>query len=276
MRFLRKYTATPNRLIRDTTMHYTSKIVYLALALQERKSGLVKVTVAELTALCRLSEETVLQALSELELGGFLKKKRSWRWSKSLNCPIYAANTYKLTKAGNEGYTLISAAVMDVDATPAGFCVLLFLYCCAGRSGRAFPSIRYIAGTWRDKVCNGLDMARSTVQRVLKQLEKLQAFVKHNCLAKAGDLRCNSYYLTEMVPAAVSGSQPVQECFLGGVPIFREASPIKKITGVLYFEGRIKGVPEFGEIYKNSLCLPRERLSCCPSLKDIDGESLPF
>lgn len=259
MKFLRRYTATPNRLIDDTVMHYTSKIVYHALAFMQRPNGRVKLTVAKLVSLAGLCEDTVLQALQELEARGYIRKKRNWRWSQEHCRPVYCANTYKLSQNYDEGYTLISSTVMDIDTTPAGFCVLLFLYRCAGRTGRAFPSIRYIAGAWREKTGRGLEMSKSTVLRVLKRLAACQAFQKNTCDAKVGDQSCNSYYLTDMVPAKVTQSSntaqdPSGNSFVcGGGSIFPEAYFSNKITGTYTDEERKNGVGEFGDLHSFGL-----------------------
>lgn len=204
MLFLRSHAAMPNVLIDDTVMHYTSKIVYTVMALSQRKSGLIKLTVAELVEKTGLCEATVLQALAELEAGGFIKKKRNWRFSYGLGRAVFASNTYKLRLDFSDGYTLISSAILDMDLTPAAFCVLLFLYRCAGRTGRAYPSIRYIAGAWKEKTGKGLYMAKATVLRALKSLVKLQAIYKCYCETKAGNFCNNSYFMTDMVLAYTS------------------------------------------------------------------------
>ena len=260
MKFVRKYAAISNRLIDDTVMHYTSKIVFCTLAFMQRRDGRAKMTVAQIVSMSGLSEGTVLQALKELEENGFLTKKRNWRWSEKMNSLVYAANTYKVSQNFSTGYTLISSSVMDVETTPAGFSVLLYLYRCAGRSGRAYPSIRYIAGFWKEKTGRGLEISKSTIQRVLKQLEKCQAFVKNQCEARSGVLSCNSYYLTEMVPTEIKPVRPgdtvqtyMKNFFSSrGVPIFGEASISNKITGDSIQRKRKKGVGEFGDFNKKS------------------------
>ncbi len=239
MNFRNRYSAVPNRLIDDTVMHYTAKIVYLALALMQRRNGHVKITAAKLTALTGLCGDTVLQSLRELEVCGFLKKKRNLRWSQEHGGLIYCANLYKLSRNFSAGYTLISAKLMDFDITPAGFAVLLYLYRCAGRTGRAFPSLRRIAGTQGRGNGSGLDMSKSTVLRVLKDLAARQAFLKNPCNTTEGDQSCNSYYLTDMVPAKIEKSpenaQHSPENFFAseGGSIFPGAYNINKITGVL-------------------------------------------
>lgn len=240
MRYTKSYIQMPNELIDDTVMHYTAKIVYTVLAFSQRKGGLIKLTVAELVERTGLCEATVLQALNELEAGGFIAKKRNWRFSAVHgNRLVFASNTYKLRQGFTSGYTLISAAILDKDLTPAAFCVLLFLYRCAGRTGRAFPSIRYIAGAWRDKTGRGLCMAKSTVLRALKHLIKLQLIAKRTCEAEDGGLRDNSYYMTDLVmrhvPVAATCSgvhtdTPTAVFHHGGGFIFWEASLINKIT----------------------------------------------
>lgn len=275
MRFTLRYTPVPNDLIDDTRLHYTSKLVYTALALSRRSTGLIRLTVAGLEEKTGLCEATVLQGLSELEAASYIRRKRNWRYSLGLGRLVVSSNTYKLRSGCPSGYTLIPASVFDLDLTPAGFCVLLFLYRCAGRSGRAHPSIRYIAGAWREKAGLGLEMAKSTVQRALKELAAKQAFVKHNCEGRDGDLRCNSYYLTDMVldykkahsegseASTAENSTIVGSCdsaqkptpknvSFGGGPIFGEASQINKITGDHILRKKELGVDEFGNLTKKA------------------------
>ena len=242
VKYRRGYAATPNKLIDDAVMQATSKIVFHAMSLSQGKGGLVKLTVEELVRLSGLCEETVLQALRELEACGFIRKKRCWRWSKTLDCPVYAANTYKLCRDFSEGYTLLSAKIMYLEITPKEFCILMKQYRCAGREGRAYPSIRYIAGAGKKYADKGLKIAISTVCRALKRLQELGAIVKLECETRAGDNSCNSYYMTAMVGEKASSGKPAcpedsgipGENFFAepGVPIFREASPNNKITGV--------------------------------------------
>lgn len=258
-RFQKHYATIPNRLVDDTRLHYTAKIVYVALALSRRKSGLIRLTVEDLTELTGLCEATVLQALRELEDGRFLRRKRNWRFSQGLCRAVFAANTYKLRMDMSAGYCLIPAAIFHYALTPAGFSVLLFLYRCAGRDGRAFPSIRYIAGAWLEKTGRGLEMGKTTVLRVLKQLTASQALVKHFCDGKNGTKRCNSYYLTDMVTEKFilnharpsrSGRNSYGKIFDAyGGSIFEDASGNNKITEGFYCTEKEQGVAQFGNLY---------------------------
>lgn len=261
MRFIRSYIAAPNRMIDNTDLHYTSKIVYCTLAFMQQRNGRAKLTIARIVELSGLCENTVLQALAELESHGFISRKRNWRWSKEFNAPIYAANSYKISRNLVGGYTLLSASIMDIQTTPAGFAVLIFLYRCAGRNGRAFPSVRYIAGAWREKTGRGLDMSKSTVQRVLKQLATAQAFLVNPCECDVGDKSCNSYYLANMVSceiptksARIGKQNYISDFFaIGGVPIFEEASTSNKITKDYTNRKEKNGVAQFVDFAKNQL-----------------------
>ena len=159
------------------------------------------------------------------------------------------------------------------------FCVLLFLYRCAGREGRAFPSIRYIAGSLKRIVGKGLHMSKSTVLRAIKELEKQQAFLKRHCEKQQGGFSNNSYYLTAMITKNSirennSHSACQEQIFTKskseGRFIFREASPINKITGVSIMSRKEKGVGQFGTIHKliGNLRSALTRLFRRPSAKD--------
>lgn len=241
----KKYVVVPNDLIDDTVMHYTAKIIYIILAFARRKSGIIKLTISELVQQSGFCEATVLQAIKELEESSFIQKKRNWRFSFTLNRVVNTANTYKLRENITNGYTLISSEILAMELTPATFCVLLFLYRCAGKDGRAYPSIRYISGAWKEKTGRGLFMGKSTVIRALKVLSKMQAIIKQYCQCQSGKLSANSYYMTASVLKHSQKSAETKHLFIGG-SIFWDTSSINKITGdSLLRAEEIEGVPEF-------------------------------
>lgn len=280
----KRYTPIPNDLIDDTRLHHSAKKVYAALALSRRPDGSIQVSLAKLGRISGLCQATVLQGLAELEEAGYIRKKRSWRYSVALGRLVIAANTYRLRSTCPTGYSLIPAAVFGHKLTGAEFAVLLYLYRCAGRTGRAHPSIRFIAGAWRGKTGHGLDMAKSTVQRALKRLAQLQLLVKHFCRAALGCLSCNSYYLTDMILGSLGrAAAPAQTAWavrdpapetpqFGGGPIFWVASSINKITKDIYLAEKKKGVGEFGGSYKN----PGEWLSAHPLWHNGQGVLVSF
>lgn len=227
MKYLHPVAAVPNELINDTAIHYTTKAVALALLfLSGRKNKAVRVTIAELSRLSHCSTATVQQAIAELLRGGYITKRRSYRYSPEHNQPIYAANIYVWLKR-HGGYTLLRREILDYDLTPSALASLLFLYRCGGRSGRAFPSIRHIAGLLDKAGKMGLDMAKSTVCLALKALRILQAVVRHCCNTKRGCYASNSYYLTNMVITGEAACRTSGE----GSPKFDKPKFINQITG---------------------------------------------
>ena len=192
MTYLHPVAAVPNNLITDTNLSYTTKrVAFVLLLLSGRKGRYVTVSFAALARLCKCSATTAQKAVKELCAQGYLLKSNRYHFGEKQNHLIYASNRYLwLRREG--GYTLVSRDILAYDLTPAAFVTLLYLYRCAGRKGRAFPSLRRIAEV-------GLAMSKSTVCLALKALRLLQALVRHKCITQH---RCNSsssYYLTNFV-----------------------------------------------------------------------------
>lgn len=192
MTYLHPVAAVPNNLITDTTLSYTTKrVAFVLLLLSGRKGRYVTVSFAALAQLCKCSTTTAQKAVKELCAQGYLLKSNRYHFGEKLNHLIYASNRYFwLRREG--GYTLVSRDILAYDLTPAAFVTLLYLYRCAGRKGRAFPSLRRIA-----KV--GLAVSKSTVCLALKALRLLQALVRHKCITQHRCHSSSSYYLTNFV-----------------------------------------------------------------------------
>ena len=193
MTYLHPVAAVPNNLITDANLSYTTKrVAFVLLLLAGRKGRYVTVSFAALARLCRCSTTTAQRAVTELCTQGYLLKSNRYHFDQKQNRFVYASNRYLwLRREG--GYTLVSRDILAYDLTPAAFVTLLYLYRCAGRKGRAFPSLNRTAKA-------GLNMAKSTVCMALKALRLLQAVVRHQCVTRH---RCHasssSYYLTNFV-----------------------------------------------------------------------------
>ena len=192
MTYLHPVAAVPNNLITDTNLSYTTKrVAFVLLLLSGRKGRYVTVSFAALARLCKCSATTAQKAVKELCAQGYLLKSNRYHFGEKQNHLIYASNRYLwLRREG--GYTLVSRDILAYDLTPAAFVTLLYLYRCAGRKGRAFPSLRRIAEM-------GLDMAKSTVCLALKALRLLQAIVRHQCVTRRRCHASSSYYLSNFV-----------------------------------------------------------------------------
>lgn len=176
MTYLHPVAAVPNNLITDANLSYaTRRVAFVLLLLAGRKGRYVTVSFAALARLCKYSTTTVQKAVKELCAQGYLLKSNRYRW---------------LRREG--GYTLVSRDILAYDLTPAAFVTLLYLYRCAGRKGRAFPSLNRTAKA-------GLNMAKSTVCMALKALRLLQAVVRHQCVTRHRCHASSSYYLTNFV-----------------------------------------------------------------------------
>lgn len=251
MKYLHPVAAVPNELIHDGQLHYTTKKVALVLLLLAGRKGRgVCVTFAQLAQLAHCSPATAQQAVAELISGGYLCKARRYRYGQNQQHLIYNANGYYwLRRQG--GYTLIRRELLDYSMTPAAFVNLLYLYCCAGRKGRAFPSLRHIAGLLKRDGRQGLDMAKSTVCRALALLQRLQAVVRLRCYKCNRSFASNSYLPTDMVLslAASAGTAEGRDSFEdGGSPIFSKPIIINQITGDFTEREKKSGVSQFGDL----------------------------
>ena len=230
MTYLHPVAAVPNNLITDTALSYTTKrVAFVLLLLAGRKNRYVTASFAALARLCRCSTTTAQKAVKELCAQGYLLKSNRYHYGEEQNHLIYASNRYLwLRREG--GYTLVSRDILAYDLTPATFVTLLYLYRCAGRKGRAFPSLRRIAEV-------GLAMSKSTVCLALKALRLMQALVRHKCMTRRRCHTSSSYYLTNFV--FIRNQLPSEGGPKSDKPIF-----INQITGDYTERKRAEGASQ--------------------------------
>lgn len=246
MRYLHPVAAVPNELITDDKLHHSTKRVAVVLLLMAgRKNKAVTVTVGQLAAESKCSTATVQQAIRELIEAGYISKERKYRFCAEMNRLIYAANSY-LWQRREGGYTLVRRDILSYKVTHAAFCNLLFLYRCAGQKDRAFPSLRRIAGFFRSTGRSGLDMAKSTVCRVLKALHKIQAILRVCYEIRKNFFGANSYFLTDCVQSRSSDAFSDM-----GSPKFDKHNIINQLTKGYTKRKEKYGVAQFGEFTKN-------------------------
>lgn len=260
------YSAVPNRLIDDHDIKHSTKRVAFAMLFHVRRNGIIRLSIGELAAESQCSTGTVQQAVRELIFHGYITKEHNYRYSLTLGQVVLTKNTYRFNTRGS--YTLVPRSILRTAVTHSCFAVMLYLYRCAGRDGRAYPSIRNIRGVSKASVC-----------RALIVLKALGFFVKLYCQRRRGDFSCNSYYLTCMVikngrsqavaMRAADTARPFALPDTGGLK-FDNSPWINKITGVSIMSRKEKGVGQFGKIHKfiGDLLGALTRLFRCPSGKD--------
>ena len=237
MQYIHPVAFIPNDLILDNTLHHSAKrVAAVLLFLAGRKNQRTKISVRSLAFIASLSPSTVQQALTELQESGYIASSKNYRYSPSHGRMVHAATSYIwLRRTG--GYTMIRREILDYHLTPAAFVTLLNLYRCAGRSGRAFPSLRRIAGLLAGSCSAGILMAKSTICICLQALRQLQAVIRLHCQTRKKCYAANSYLLTNPVQCRSSDA---------GSPIFGTPVYINQITKILP-EGKEKyGVGQFG------------------------------
>lgn len=278
---LKHYAQTPNKVITDKDLTPNGKRVFMGLLFAARKDGTVKnATIRALACVCHCDKGTVQVHLQELERKGYISKLRRYRYSLSLGRPVFDNNEYRLHLPTEGGYTLIPSSILQKGVTGACFAVMLYLYLCAGREGRAHPSIRHIAGTRKD--CDsGCGVSKASICRALKVLARMKFFIKLFCQTVRGCLSCNSYLLTEMVKKEAATFEVAASCtvdpvccssFWGSLKI-RTHLWINKITGDDTLRKKEIGIPKFGRLYKlldriSAFCTPLFSRFLRPPVKD--------
>lgn len=239
MIYLHPVAFVPNNLIDNQAVHFTTKrVAAVLLLLSGRKNKSIRISFRTLAKLAGVSATTAQQAVSELQDLGYIASTKTYRYSETHGHLIYGPNAYIwLRRTG--GYTMIRREILGYDLTPAAFASLLYLYRCAGQEGRAFPSLRRIAGVLKGCVNVGIGMAKSTVCVALSLLRKLQALIRNKCVTKRNAYAANSYFLTDLVV-----SDPTIALHRGS-PIFDTPNIINQITRDI-LEGKEKyGVAQF-------------------------------
>lgn len=231
------YTGMANHVITDPQLYPSTKKVLFVMLSHCSRHNTVRKSIAELAALAKCSPATVQQALEQLQELGYIHKIRCFRHSVSFSRPVYGRNAYQIKRSKLSGsYTLIPRSLLQLDVTHSTFVAAMYIYMTAGRKGRSYASLRLTA----DRTC----LSKATICRALNALRLAQAFVRHFCIMDNRAHSCNSYYPTDWVRSRV-----------GGGLIFDKHHVINKITGVLYLEGKIYGVPQFSSL--NNFEAPR-------------------
>lgn len=262
---LRKTAKIPNYVIDGGALAPTGKVLLTTMIFMSRKDGSLRASIDELASVSHLSPNTIRKRIDELMTLGYITKETNYRFSQYLNQVVYTKNTYKLALSQEGGYTLLPRAVLKLDITPCTFAVMLYLYRCAGREGRSYPSIRHIAGIRKDgSKIPGCGISKASVCRALAVLEKLLVFIKMACKNTWNELQhyCNSYLMTNMVikggitetaPVVTEEpGRPVAVSPVGGGLKIDKYPRVNKITGVYIMREREKGVGQFVKSHKFS------------------------
>lgn len=235
------YFKTPNALIGDNTLSYTTRKVGMVFYAFSNALGGCRKSYEAIAALAGCSVATAVKAVRELAEAGYLTVKHTKYHSGKLGRTVYGKNTYTVDLALlKKGYTILDRAVLEQELPDSAFIVLSAIIACAGNSSRAFPSISALqkkTGAARSTVCAGL--------RLLKALKSLLVQL---CMKKNRAHSKNSYHLCTVVrnnitpffafdvTAAGSACQLSFDAFsLRGVVRFLANKVKTQITGVLNY-----------------------------------------
>lgn len=152
---------------------------------------------------------TAQKAIKELIAHGYVTQERNCYYSLTLGRHIYSKNTYHIVYVPGS-YTLVPRTALrrrgKRGGAHASFSVLLYMYRCAGRVGRAYPSLRRMANDVK-----GCGASKASVCRAMLMLKQENTVIRTECRRMRGDFSCNSYFLTDMV---IAGKQPENEDIL--------------------------------------------------------------
>lgn len=161
----------PNCLIRNQSNFSPSTIgvaeIIYAFMNKHRKFTCSLKKIAQHSHRC---EDTVRQAISQLEHAGYIKRIRNWRYSEIQDRNIYAQTTYYVIQPVEDEYTLIPYSWLQHEFSP---CTLQVLRICrmfmVKEPNRSYPSIRNIAAA--------AGIAKATVCRAMKEIVRLGLLV---------------------------------------------------------------------------------------------------
>ncbi len=269
----RSYAAVPNRLIEDCSLKHTAKRVAVALLMENRRrNGSIRISYENLAKRSGCSVGTAQKAIKELIAHGYVTLERNYYYSLTLGQAVYGKNSYRMVQIPGS-YTLVPRSALrrrgKKGSAHSSFSVLLYLYRCAGRVGRAYPSLRRMADD-----LHGCGASKASVCRAIIMLEKEMTLIRRECKRMRRDLSCNSYYMTGMVIAGKNTKKAVREedtalaveaqeadfiieespesmlfQLLGGLKLSK-LPRINKITRDYILRRREKGVCQFVTSYK--------------------------
>lgn len=163
--------------------------VFYAYMNQHRKFTNSLKNIAALTHRC---EDTVSQAIDELEKAGYLRKFQNYIYSQEHQRNIYTQSTYHIIKPIKEDYTLVPYSWLAYNLTPCYFQVLLtcrmFMI---QEEGRSYPSIRKIASL--------VKIAKSTVCLAIKEIARMGILMVAQCKKENGAYTSNSYHILRRI-----------------------------------------------------------------------------
>ncbi len=184
----RNHIKVPNRLITDDSLSYSARKLGAVLYSHRNHLGTVSMNLKDMARLSGLSIATVRRALDELEQSKHLTRCKQYKYDTQRERYVYATSLYSLDLSFEGGFTFVPRAQLRKAATMGGsqFTVCLYLCFQTGNNYRAFPSLK--------KISTDLNMAKSTVCRVIKKLGAIGILLIQKCLKVNKAFSQNSYF----------------------------------------------------------------------------------
>lgn len=231
---MKSYVKVMNWIDDDAQMYGSTKHILVAMLLLAGGNQSFTCSQEELAKLSGYCRNTVRQAISELQRRGMLLIARRYGYSKRLKRIVRYKTRYRLLGCnGNSGYTLLPSSVITAQLTALEFATALHIYRLAGRTKRAYPSLRRFA--------RQIDRSKSGICRALRMLELRQIVNRNQCKKANRAYTSSSYYPIDWVRG--------DACREGGLK-FEQPQVINKITGdCLRGENKVR-FREFGSFTK--------------------------
>lgn len=183
----------PNELItNEKNLHPSTIGVALILYAYMNKHRKFTNSLKNIATMAHRCQDTVRQAVAELESAGYIKKFQNYIYSRESEQNIYAQSTYHIIHPVQEDYTLVPYSWLDHALTP---CTMQVLLSCrmfmVKEKSRSFPSIRKIAAS--------IQVAKSTVCDAIKTVAQMCILVVESCKKEDGAYSCNSYHMLKRI-----------------------------------------------------------------------------
>lgn len=192
---------TPNRLITDTTLHYSARQLGCTLYGIQR-AGVVTRSLSRLARISGIgSVATVQKGLQELlDAGYIIAKEQHFRYCEQLGRDIYDSFSYRLDMSFTSGYTLIPKSLLrHCRGQYSLFAVAAYICVEMGNEERSFPSLKRIA-----RRLGGMSI--STVCRAIKALVTSSVLHVRHCIKRNRANASNSYFLLKSLSDRITRS----------------------------------------------------------------------
>lgn len=188
----------PNRIILDTNLTYSAKVVAATIYACRNALGVCRLGLHKLAKYTGCSVTTVRDALVRLENAGYISIYRNYAWSHEHGRCERRKDTIICQLSISTNFSFVARSALRAALKKSTFTVYLLICQLSGNNGRAFPSLRHVADV--------LAMGIATVCRAVKELNESILMYREKCIKSNGAHTSNSYFLIQNQYAATEPS----------------------------------------------------------------------